>query len=248
MTDTGPATWPVFRFETLDSTSSEARRRAVAGGSEFPFVVRADRQTQGRGRGTNRWWSDAGSLLFTLALDPAPMRIGPRHEPRLALIAALAVVDSLPGLGASIRWPNDVEIGGRKLAGVLPERVETDDGPRLLVGVGVNVSTRFDAAPDDVRRLATSVAEIDPAQGDDPDLLARWLAHFDRNRRSLVADRPDLSERCNALDSLSGREVRVRQGDRIIAGTGQGIDDDGGLILNTSIGRLTVYGGQVMRD
>ena len=63
-----------------------------------------------------------------------------------------------PGLG--IRWPNDLECGGRKLGGVLPELVETLDGNRLLIGVGLNVQTNFEAAPEEVRAMATSLAAV----------------------------------------------------------------------------------------
>lgn len=239
--------WPIHRFDTLDSTSDEARRRVVAGRCDGPFVIQADRQTKGRGRGANSWWSDEGSLLVTLALDPASLGIALRHESRLALIAALAVIDALPSLGAEIRWPNDVEIGGRKLAGVLPERVETDRGPWLLVGVGINVTTNFDLAPADVRRLAISLIEVDPSTSDNATLLSRVLDHFDTHQRRLVADDPSLMERWNALDSLRGMSVRVRQGDQILTGLGHGIGPDGSLRLATDEGVLTIYGGQILR-
>jgi BirA family biotin operon repressor/biotin-[acetyl-CoA-carboxylase] ligase len=240
--------WPIYRFDSLDSSSDEARRRVVAGSCDGPFVIQANRQTKGRGRGTNSWWSDEGSLLVTLALEPAPLGIAPRHESRLALIAALAVIDALPSLGAEIRWPNDVEVGGRKLAGVLPERVETDRGPWLLVGVGINVTTKFDRAPADVRRLATSLIEIDPSATDKGTLLSRFLGHFERHQRRLVADDPSLTERWNALDSLRGSSIRVRQGAQILTGLGRGIGSDGSLRLATDEGVLTIYGGQILRS
>jgi len=243
-----PSDWPVVSFATLDSTSDEARRRAVAGGCVYPFVIHASRQTKGRGRGSNTWWSSEGSLLFTLAIDPAATRIEPHHEPRLALIAALAVVDALPLLGAGIRWPNDVEVGGRKLAGVLPERVETDQGVKILIGVGVNVSTRFDSAPDEVRRLATSVLEADPRSSHDPHLMGRILDGFDQNLKLLVSESPALVDRWNAVDSLSGRDIQVRQGDSIVSGVGRGIDREGGLIIQTLTGLTVVYGGHVLRN
>lgn len=274
--------WPVDRHATLDSTSDEARRRVEAGGAALPFVVRTDRQTKGRGRGSNRWWSDEGSLLFTVALDPAAVGLELRHQPRLALVTALAVIEAAsefaPGLPLGIRWPNDVEAGGRKLAGILPERVETAEGVRLLVGVGINVTTRFEEAPEDVRGLATSLVEMraaaclgpwppptppsplveeggvgggrdeTPTKDAKTALLDAFLAAFAPILPRLARDDPALALRWQALDQLAGRPIRVRQGDRVIAGIGREIDAEGALILVTDRGLETMTGGQVLRN
>src|SRR5690349_13568833 len=106
--------WPFFRTridrEVVTSTSDLARELVVEGRSPLPLLVRAARQTRGRGRGQNAWWSDAGSLTFTIALDPAEHALRPEHEPRLALATAVAVVGAieplLPGRAPGIRWPN----------------------------------------------------------------------------------------------------------------------------------------------
>ncbi len=250
---TPPLKWPVFHHATLDSTSDEARRM-VESGVALPFVVRADRQTKGRGRGSNLWWSDQGSLLFTVALDPAAFGLETRHQPRLALVTAMAVIDAIEGVfhlpGGGIRWPNDVEFAGRKLAGVLPERFETPLGPRLLVGVGINVATRFDTARPDVQALAVSIRDLGrPVNRSGPDeLLARFCEYFEYFLTSLANDRPALAKSWNRQDELAGRSVRVRQGERIIEGIGRGIDAEGALILETDHGLETIVGGQVLRD
>ena len=102
----------------------------------------AAEQTSGRGRGENQWWSDEGSLTFTIALAPENHGLLVHQEPRLALMAAVAAIEAigtlgLPTQGIGIRWPNDIEVGGRKLGGILPERVEIHKGHRLLLGVGL---------------------------------------------------------------------------------------------------------------
>src|SRR3954469_8435522 len=158
--------WPFVRTmvhrEEIASTSDLARELIASEGAELPMAVRADRQTRGRGRGSNRWWSDTGSLTFTIALDPAAHGLRLEHEPRLALATAVAVVDALSPLGLAgivgIRWPNDVEVDGRKLGGILPERLETPPGPRLLIGLGLNVGSTIADAPPDVRELAIALA------------------------------------------------------------------------------------------
>src|SRR4051794_38237171 len=134
-------TW--IKREVIDSTSNLAIDLLAAGGVACPLLVTAASQTRGRGRARRSWWSDAGSLTFTVAIDPAAHGLRAEHEPRVALAAAVAVIDAvapwLPPEGAGIRWPNDVEVGKRKLGGILPERVETPDGPRVAIGIGLNV-------------------------------------------------------------------------------------------------------------
>jgi BirA family biotin operon repressor/biotin-[acetyl-CoA-carboxylase] ligase len=248
-----PIPWWVFRFETLDSTSDEARRMVERGDVPLPFIVRADRQTKGRGRGENSWWSDEGSLLFTVGLDPTSFGLEVRHEPRLALVAADALCNVIEAVvclyTCGIRWPNDVEYEGRKLAGILPERVETPHGLRILIGVGVNVTTNLDMAPADVRARAVSISErcqVDPSE---PDEMFVWFCDkFDWYLTLLAGDKPFLMDSCNRRDCLAGRPVRVRQADRIIEGIGRGIDADGALILETDHGLETIVGGQVLRD
>src|SRR3989442_439204 len=141
--------WPFARTmihrEIVDSTSDLARRLLLEGSAELPMVVRADRQTRGRGRGAHAWWSDAGSLTFTIGIDPAAHGLRSEHEPRLALAAAVAVIDALGPVLTSgtpgIRWPNDIEVAGRKLGGILPERVAGPAGTRLVIGIGLNLTT-----------------------------------------------------------------------------------------------------------
>jgi BirA family biotin operon repressor/biotin-[acetyl-CoA-carboxylase] ligase len=250
--------WLFYRHETLDSTSDEARRLVVAGGTPARFVVWAERQTKGRGRGSNAWWSDPGSLTATLGIDPSREGLEPRQEPKIALAAALAcarVVEPLLGREVEIRWPNDVELAGKKLAGFLVERLDGPDGPRILIGAGINVATRFDDAPTEVRALATSLAEAGVPRIEDR-TRRRWCAYVLHSLIGRLTDQiqylrvyEDAFDRAiNRRDSLSGRAVRIRQGDRIIEGTGRGVNPDGSLRVETAEGLVAIYGGQVLRD
>jgi BirA family biotin operon repressor/biotin-[acetyl-CoA-carboxylase] ligase len=218
-------------------------------------VVWAARQTRGRGRGSHRWWSDAGSLTFTIALDPAAHGLRPEHEPRLALATAVAVIDAIEPIGLSaapgIRWPNDIEAGGRKLGGILPERLDTPDGPRLLIGIGLNVATRLDDAPPEVRRMAASLADFRPGPsppGEVERLLHSILGGFAGVLDRLACDDPDLARRWAALDTLHGRPVRVDLGPRLVAGVGRGIDPEGALCVAAPEGLVRLVGGVVLRD
>lgn len=256
MSPTPPFVRTTLDFEEVASTSDLARQLAADAPHELPLLVRARRQTRGRGRGSNAWWSDEGSLLFSLLLDPARHGLRPEHEPRLALVTALAAVEAiaphLPDPGVlGIRWPNDVEAGGLKLGGILPERVETGRGPRLVIGVGLNLSTRLDAAPAAVRAMATSVEALRgrPLPPDDAGrVLIDLLAHLAEGLEALGRDDPALAARWDRLDTLRGVPVRIDLGPRLVEGSGAGIDDRGGLRLRTAEGPLTLFGGRVLRD
>ncbi len=171
----------------VESTNDLARSWVETGEAPLPFCLRADRQTRGRGRGTNRWWSDEGSLMFTLAIDPRAHGLRPEHEPRMSLASAVGLIDAIESLDLrltyplAIRWPNDIEAGDRKLGGILPERVETSRGRFLLIGIGLNLTTRFDMAPDDVRPMAVALTDLmraDAGRLDPANLLQAFLNHL----------------------------------------------------------------------
>ena len=251
--------WPFVRSlierDVVESTSDLARQLIDAGEAPLPLAVWARRQTRGRGRGTNLWWSDDGSLTFTLALDPAAHGLRPEHEPRLALATAVAIIGSILPLGLSsppgIRWPNDIESGGRKLGGILPERIETQRGPRLLIGIGLNVETQMVDAHAEVRRMAVSLAELRASAGPPGEierLFNAILAGFPAVLDQIAHDDPELPARWAALDTLRDKAVRVDLGPRIIAGVGRGIDGEGALCLANEEGWVRLFGGRVLRD
>lgn len=253
------ATWPhqatMIALEEIDSTSDHAARLAREGQPDPPFVVWARKQTRGRGQRSNPWWSDAGSLTFTLALDPLAHRLGRGQEPRLALTTAVAVIEAIyqldlaaPGLG--IRWPNDIEFRGRKLGGILPESVETTHGRRILLGVGLNLSSRLDHAPDDVRTMATNLETTlgRPLKAEHtPRLVAAILIQIEQALPLLARDDPSLAGRWRSLDLLLDQWIVIEQQETRIEGLGRGIDDDGALLVEGARGVERVLAGRVLR-
>lgn len=244
-----------IRLDEIDSTNSLARRLLAEGGaSTLPMLIRADRQTAGRGRGDHSWWSDPGGLAFTLVLDPAGHALRKDHEPKLALAAAIALLEAigpLPiGTEAGVRWPNDVEANGRKVAGLLPERVETAEGPRLLLGIGVNVQGDLAEAPEPIRAMAVTVEQL-RGSPTDPDLfLAGFLKAFASILERLAADDTDLVDEWDRRDLLRGRPVAIDLGaGRMVRGIGRGIGPTGGLLVQCEgEPRPRIFhGGQVVR-
>jgi BirA family biotin operon repressor/biotin-[acetyl-CoA-carboxylase] ligase len=252
--------WPFVRtliaYEEVDSTSDRAADLVRAGIVELPLAVWARRQTRGRGRRTHSWWSDEGSLTCTLAIDPAAHGLTVEAEPRLALATAVAVIAALDELqlgppSAGIRWPNDLEVDGRKFGGILPERIEMPSGHRILMGVGINVRTDLAGAPADVRPMATSLAAQHPPGSVDervlPGLFSAILRHFESVLTRLAAHDGELAQRWNQRDLLRNRWVSVDQGTHIVSGWGRGIDDRGALCLEVGGRDVRILGGQVLR-
>ena len=257
--DTLSPTWPfvqtLITCEVVDSTSNRAAELVREENVALPLAVWARTQTCGRGRGSRAWWSDRGSLTFTIALEPSAHGLAAASEPIVALATAVAVIDAIEEIGLAgqsigIRWPNDLEVGGRKLGGILPERIETAHRHRLVIGVGLNVLTSLAKAPDEVRRMATALAALQPRAFDEetlPRLMATILRHVESVLGRLAGGDPVLAARWNQLDVLREQWVSVDLGTRVIAGAACGIDADGALCLDDGQNLHRVYGGQVLR-
>jgi BirA family biotin operon repressor/biotin-[acetyl-CoA-carboxylase] ligase len=241
--------------EVVDSTNDVAGALLRGGTAALPLAVRARRQTSGRGRGDHTWWSDAGSLTFTLAIEPAEHALARSLEPRVALSTAVAVIEALDELGFShagigIRWPNDLECAGKKLGGILPETMDHEGRHYLLVGVGLNVTTNLHDAPALVQAKATSLAALSSSQLE-TDLSTRLLSaifrHFGSVLSRLAIGDCELSARWNTLDLLRDRLVQVDIGTHVVTGRGRGIDSSGALCLDVGNETVRLFGGTVLR-
>jgi BirA family biotin operon repressor/biotin-[acetyl-CoA-carboxylase] ligase len=228
-------------LSSTGSTMDVARTEAEAGAPEGTLVI-AEEQTAGRGRFQRTWLSPAGkNLYFTLILRPE----APRFR-SLSIGAPLAVcqaVEEIARIKARIKWPNDVRVGERKLAGVLIEGETSGQTPRYaLVGIGINVNYDVEEAPE-IAAIATSLKRELGRQVDRELLLAAVLNRFE----SLYHEEPrSVLEAWRArLDTL-GRRVRVAVGDETYEGRASGVDDAGNLLLELDDGRtLTLEAGEV---
>ncbi len=247
----------VVHRRTVNSTNALARGLLLQGLDSLPLLAWADTQTFGKGQRDSLWWSDAGSLTFSIGVDPPAHGLRRDQEPRVSLAMALSVIKAInmlgwanPGIG--IRWPNDLEIGDRKLGGILPELLETGGGHRLLIGVGLNVLTCLDQAPVEIKRMATSISALQasPLEVDSiPRLLDGILRQFDQEIQALAADSSGQAQEWDRLNLLRGQVVQVNLGARVITGWVDAIDAQGALLLrdqDTSQAHR-LFGGQVLR-
>jgi BirA family biotin operon repressor/biotin-[acetyl-CoA-carboxylase] ligase len=221
----------------LGSTNDRARE-LIAGDAALPALVVAERQTAGRGRGANRWWTTDGALTFSVAIDAAERGLTIEQNGLVSLATAVAVVDAVrgtTGLAAGVKWPNDVYLYDKKLAGIL---IESPRPGRLVIGVGINVANRFDEAPDELRARATSLVEHAPAKLQA--VLVAFLVALDERLTQIATSDSLLIESARAACVLTGKIVTLRDGERTTTGECIGVADDGALRLKTD-GVLTSY-------
>jgi len=229
--------WRVSRFPILASTNDLALDWMRSGRATAGDVLVTDEQLSGRGRPGRAWHSPKGALLMSAVLPFIPERVG---WTSLAAGAAVATAARDLGAPAGVKWPNDVVLHGRKLAGIL---AETSVPNLVAVGIGLNVSNPPPSDPELAAR-SSRLADTVPGIGVDAVLdavLARLAAFWEQlSAPDLTALRGTWSD----LDTTAGRRLHWSQRD--ITGVAQGVDESGALILRTDAGTiLTAAVGEV---
>ncbi|MBS1678624.1 MAG: biotin--[acetyl-CoA-carboxylase] ligase [Actinobacteria bacterium] len=243
---------PHRHFRQVGSTNTVARELAAAG-APHGTIVTAGEQTAGRGRQGRTWTAPPDSaLLYSAVLRP----LEPRHSV-LPLAVAVAVCETAealrPGIECKVKWPNDVHLDGRKLAGILIE-ARPQDGWAVL-GVGLNLAIAAAEFPEELRARATSLWP--PTPGDPPPAVPYAPYRRIRNSRTSLAVAGELSARLEAWlgaeveaviaawrarDTLRGREVSWEQG----SGIADGVDERGYLLVRLADGdRIALGAGDV---
>jgi BirA family biotin operon repressor/biotin-[acetyl-CoA-carboxylase] ligase len=260
--------------DSLGSTNDRAIELARDLNVHLPALVVARRQTAGRGRGSNTWWSAEGALTFSLLLDPSLLAITVQCWPKLSLCTAVAICDALrveiqrvqPGKThcntnrsaegeessvpqsrkIAIKWPNDVMLNDAKVCGLLIESpAGSPDKKRLVIGVGLNVNNSLDRAPSAVGSTATSLSGFTGRQHSLPHLIGELLNHLEMRLGELGVDAPVLPREWQRLSWLDGRRLRVNSATSDIEGICIGIDLDGALLLETAKTIKRVYSGSI---
>ena len=232
----------------LASTNDLALEILQSGaGYSAPLLVLCDQQTAGRGRNTNTWWTQPGGLTFSLVLNAEDCGLSAELRPRVSLAAAVAValtVEDCIGQPAAIKWPNDVFVSQRKIAGILTETAAGNPDV-LVVGIGLNVNNTFHAAPVDVTGHAISLFEITTESFALQAVLVSLLRFFETALEQLAGDPPMLAAAWQSRDFLQHKTVTVDSGPQAVSGLCAGIDIDGGLKLHVNGTERKVYGGRV---
>ena len=235
-------------FQETTSTNDVVEKLARDGVKEG-VVVFAESQTQGRGRLGRKWISPAKKgLWFSVLLRP---RLRPVEATQLTVATATALARAIQAqtrLAPEIKWPNDLLLDGRKVAGILTEMsAELDRVNYVIVGVGVDVNQTASDFPAEVRKLATSLKLQCGHPVHRADLATAVLQELDHDYARICAgDFAGLADEWESHCTTIGRNVTVLVGERRIQGRAESLDDAGALLVRTEHGRIErVIGGDV---
>lgn len=223
----------------VPSTGSTNADLLARDGPEGQVLV-AESQTAGRGRMGRTWVSEPGAALtFSVLLRPVPVPAARRGWlPLLTGVAVASAVRDVSGVAAVLKWPNDVLVGSRKLAGILAEQA----GDLVVIGIGLNVATSLDALPSSRGGLPATSLLVEGASVSREAVLAGILRELERRYVAFRDDpspggRGDLLAEYRGLCDTLGRSVRVElPGGRVLAGVAEDVDADGRLLVAPSPG------------
>jgi len=229
----------------VGSTMERARELALEPDGALPAAVVADLQSLGRGQRGARWWQPPGSLAVSVVVDAALMA-GAAPSPVWSLACGVALAEAVaaaePAVEPLVRWPNDVEAGGRKLAGIL---VETTAGGRAIFGIGVNTtgSSRMAPAPlpDRIVTLPDLTGRMLPRER----LLLEFLPRLFRLLAATAVDPGAFVARYRARCALDGHPITLFRGGERLTGLCRGIAADGSLVIDTPGGRVHATSGSL---
>ena len=229
----------LHRFDTLDSTNDKLATMAAEGAPEFTAVM-ADEQTRGKGRAGRNWWSPRGNLYLSVLLRP---RIAAAMLPRVSILASLALFRAIGDKTGklALKWPNDLLLGNRKVAGILPTaRTEGGRVNWVVIGFGVNLAEPETSAPGELHGCIAYLGEVVEVS---PEELARRVI-------------AELGEVAKAFDGAGWENIRKEWSRHALFGPSYllkdgedevGLAEDGGLIMETAEGQLTVHTGELER-
>lgn len=230
----------IQRYDIIGSTNTEAAEQARRGAAEG-LCVMADRQTAGRGRNGRTWVSESGSgLYFSVVLRP---HIAIETIPLITLMAGVAVCDTLVefGVKADIKWVNDLLVDERKICGILAETVDTDVGLAVVVGIGINLTSRN--FPDEIADSATSIESVTGkcfTASEVAEPLTRYIRYFYDILVSPDGPGEIITNWRRRSSFYSGKPVRVHLPNEVLEGETAGLEENGALRVKTRQGSVKI--------
>ncbi len=226
----------IHLFPEAVSTNTLAMEMAAKGAADGTLVI-AETQTGGKGRLGRSWISPKGNLYISVILRP---EIAPHKAPLITLMAAVAVASTIRqrfDIQAGIKWPNDILISGKKMAGVLTEmRAEPDRVKYVVLGIGINVNMDRAELPVFLRKRSTTLSTETGKKIDRTLFLQQFLAELDRWYQVFLKSGAAVIEGWDMFNATIGNRVAVSGPGEAFEGTAQGVDADGRLILKLDDG------------
>jgi BirA family transcriptional regulator, biotin operon repressor / biotin---[acetyl-CoA-carboxylase] ligase len=231
-------------FEKVDSTQNRILQFIPKDGLGAVLVL-AETQSKGVGRQGRPWLSPPGGLWFSLALPLKSMELA--QVAPFSMVAALRIAESLKEVNAlecTLKWPNDVQYEGKKVAGLLLNTVNKFRKPWMVIGVGINVNNEI---PSEISKVATSIAAIRKQSQGRSRLLESILSSLFNAWSEF--DRTGFGPYQKGVESRLvgvGKPVQIKVGTKMIQGTMKAVDPQGNLLLESAAGTKTVQAGEIV--
>ncbi|MBL8910993.1 MAG: biotin--[acetyl-CoA-carboxylase] ligase [Archangium sp.] len=228
----------LHHYDELESTNAKAFELAHEGGFHGEVIV-TEHQTAGKGRRGRSWASPAGkSLAMSVIIRP---EIAPARAPELTLVAAVALVETLidSGVAAEIKWPNDIQIAGKKVAGILTElSADVERVHFVVLGIGVNLNSEAKDFPSELAELATSVAQNRKSPVHRALFTAALLGKLEGWLETWTEEGfAPVREAWKKHAPMLGQEVLVRADNKELRGVAKDLDEAGALLLDLGGGK-----------
>lgn len=238
---------PIFYFPEVESTNTEAKKRAVAGCPEGTIVL-GETQVGGRGRLSRGWFSPFGKGIWLSVVFRPPFP--PQEAPKCTMMAAVAVnraIRRVTGIHSGIKWPNDILFQGKKLVGILTEMsAEMDAINHVVIGMGINVNIMQQEFPEELREIATSTAVATGRAISRLELLTAVLKELeDVYQQAITQGFQEIFSEWRCQSITLGQAVNVIGIHNKFAGIAVDIDDDGALLVQTADSLQRVIAGDV---
>lgn len=237
---------PLYFHSNIDSTNNAAHDLALKGAKEGTAVA-ADCQTKGKGRFRRRWESPEGVNIYTsIILRPD---IHPQTAPKITLMAAVAVAETISkflnnGSGCkpepAVKWPNDILLNSKKVAGILTEmNSEMDKINFIVLGMGININMTKDMLPKELRHIATSLKEETGRDISRIDFISTLFLNIEKWYKTFLKDGfTTVHQAWKGYFNMAGKMVKIREMDREIEGIALTIDEDGLLVVREKSGKI----------
>ena len=236
-------------YKSIGSTNTVLQDRIRKSPAPVFEVICASMQTGGRGRNGKSFCSPPGGLYFSAAY---PFEQTPEKLSFLTLLAGLCVCKTLEtrfGPRFTVKWPNDIYAGDKKLCGILTEWVSDTPCPAAVVGVGLNVLTDESGFAPEIRETAVSLALLGLPAPEPAVLMKDTVALLDAfvyGKNALNGDTSAFAAQINERSYLNGRRVEVKLCDTVYSGTAAGISPDGALLLRADDSMVKITAGEII--
>ncbi len=224
-------------FDELESTNDMAKK--IASEVEDGTVVIAESQKMGRGRKGDMWESPRGGICLSLVLKP---HIIPSHASRITLLAGVSVAKAIRSMGinATIKWPNDILVNGRKICGILTEmEAETDEVSFIVLGIGINANVSSEIFSPEIQNIATSLSMEAGKVIDRINFVKSFLETFEQDYiRFKTRPFEEILNDWIGLSDTIGREVKIISPTKMISGIAKGISINGSLLVRQNDGKV----------